>query len=138
MENAGKIEKVVQSLPVKLTQEETAQFAAELKKLKAQVKTVCPDCKDTGYVGDKGAGVKLNTEIEPCACEKGKQIAGEIGKKVSDLTIDEFKTLMVECFEMLKQREQDTSMKEYNRLTAKPIVVSDISTRDGVPVPKEW
>ena len=59
-------------------------------------------------------------------------------KKVSDLTVPEFKNLMVECFEMLKQRELETSIKEYNRLTAKPITISDISTRNGEPVPKEW
>ena len=40
-------------------------------------------------------------------------------KKVADLTVAEFKNLMVECFEMLKQRELDTSIKEYDRLTAK-------------------
>ena len=59
-------------------------------------------------------------------------------RKVSDLTIAEYKKLWIECYEELEQHKQDTSMKEYNRLTAKPIVISDISTRDGVPVPKEW
>ena len=42
-------------------------------------------------------------------------------KTISDLTLSEFKNL-----------------KEYNRLTAKPITISDISTRNGEPVPKEW
>mgnify|MGYP001590786579 CR=1 FL=1 len=73
-------------------------------------------------------------------CPTCKSI-GRIKKRdriISDLTLPEFKTLMVDCFEMLKQRELDTSMKEYDRLTAKPIVVSDISTRGGVPVAKEW
>ena len=105
-----------------------------LKKVEKALR--CPECNDTGYIGDQGAGVKLNTEIEPCACEKGKQIAGEIGKKVSDLTVPEFKILMVECFEMLKQREIDTGMKEYNRLSRAKS--NEMFIRDGKPIPKEW
>lgn len=38
-------------------------------------------------------------------------------KLVPDLTITEFETLMIKCFEILKQRELDTSMKEYDRIS---------------------
>ena len=57
-------------------------------------------------------------------------------KKVSDLTVPEFKNLMVECFEMLKQRELarlGASIKEYERIT-----LNDISTKGGIPISKEW
>ena len=46
-------------------------------------------------------------------------------KKVSDLTIAEFKNLMVDCFEMLKQRELDTSMKEYERVCRGDVPLKD-------------
>lgn len=49
----------------------------------------------------------------------------EVVKKVSDLTVPEFKTLMVECFEMLKQRELDTSMKEYERVCRGDVPLED-------------
>ena len=54
-------------------------------------------------------------------------------KKVADLTVTEFKNLMVECFEMLMQREHDTSIKEYERITP-----NAISTKGGIPISKEW
>ena len=46
-------------------------------------------------------------------------------KKVSDLTVPEFKELMVECFEMLKQRELDTSTKEYERVCRGDVPLKD-------------
>ncbi len=46
-------------------------------------------------------------------------------RKVRDLTISEFKTLMVECFEMLKQSELDTSMKEYERVCRGDVPLED-------------
>ena len=46
-------------------------------------------------------------------------------KKVSDLTVPEFKNLMVECFEMLKQRELDTSIKEYDKVCRGDVPLED-------------
>lgn len=45
--------------------------------------------------------------------------AQKVVKRISDLTLPEFKELLVDCFEMLKRREIDTSMEEYKRLTDK-------------------
>lgn len=80
-----------------------------------------------------------DTETAPCDCGLVKPMPENSStRKVSDLTIAEYKKLWIECYEELEQHKQDTSMAEYNRLTAKPIAVSDISTRAGVPVPKEY
>lgn len=78
----------------------------------------CPECLDTGFVGDNGAGKRYNNEYHPCdACEKGKRLAGDGERKIYELSVTEFKKLMVECFEMLEQHRLDTSMKEYEKLT---------------------
>lgn len=60
-------------------------------------------------------------------------------KRVSDLTVEEIKILMVECFEMLKRKELDTSMEEYKKLTVnckKPS--EEVFVKDGKPVSKEY
>lgn len=101
--------------------------------------TTCPECLDTGFVGDNGAGKRYNNEYHPCdACEKGKTLAGDCERKICELSVNEFKKLWIECYEELEQHKLDTSMEEYKRLTTKQIVTNDISTRDGKPVPKEW
>ena len=58
-------------------------------------------------------------------------------RKIYELSIEEFKEIMIECFEMLKQRELDTSIKEYTKLTAKP-ENPEMFIRDGKLVSKEW
>ena len=64
----------------------------------------------------KNEGIELANKHLNMVKEALKEVKLEVVKKVSDLTVPEFKTLMVECFEMLKQRELDTSMKEYERV----------------------
>lgn len=59
-------------------------------------------------------------------------------RKVSDLTISELFDLIVRAVKECKKQDVEQSEAEYKRLTTKPIVVMDISTRDGKPVPKEW
>lgn len=90
---------------------------------------ICPHCAGSGYVGDQGAGRKGNSEYEPCIC---KSVA-DTERKIYELSVKEFKELMVECFEMLKQRELDTAMEEYKKLTLKPITENLNDGRKIVP-----
>lgn len=60
-------------------------------------------------------------------------------KRVSDLTVDELRKIIIECFEMLKRREHDTSIEEYKRLTTnykKP--ANEVFIKDGKPVSQEY
>lgn len=61
-----------------------------------------------------------------------------IARKVSDLTISELFDLIVMAVKECKKQDVEQSEAEYKRLTTNPIVVMDISTRDGKPVPQEY
>ncbi len=78
-------------------------------------------------------GVELANKHLNMVKEALKEVNKTAPDRLLDLTISEFKNLMVECFEMLKQREHDTSIKEYERIT-----LNAISTKGGIPISKEW
>lgn len=58
-------------------------------------------------------------------------------RKIYELSVKEFKKVMIECFEMLKQREIDTSTKEYNRVS-KGLKPDEIFIRNGQAISKEY
>lgn len=53
--------------------------------------------------------------------ETGGLVVSQDERKIYELSVAEFKKLWIECYEELEQHKLDTSMKEYKRLTAKPI-----------------
>ena len=76
---------------------------------------ICGNCKDTGWVGDNGAGIKGNTEIAPCGCGLVKPMLGAPARKVSDLTISEFKETVLWCLEHHEKIKQDKAVAEWKR-----------------------
>jgi len=54
-------------------------------------------------------------------------------RKIYELSVKQFKELMVECYEIVEQRKLDTSMQEYKRLTTKTIVEDLNDGRKIVP-----
>ena len=86
----------------------------------------CPNCLGVGRIKNLVTDDDLYRNVD--------------SRNIHDLTIPEFKKLMVECFEMLKQREIETSMKEYNKLTTKipkEAMNQPVFIRDGKPVSQE-
>lgn len=57
-------------------------------------------------------------------------------RKIYELSVTEFKALMVECYEMLEQHKHDMSAKEYKRLTTK--MAEEVFIKNGIPVSKEY
>lgn len=94
------------------------EHLGRLKEALEETEEVCHDCNDTD-----------------CADEHGKSLPT---RRVSDLSIQEFKDLMVDCFERLKQRELDTSKKEYDKITTKRIKLEEVFVKDGKAVPQEY
>ncbi len=75
-------------------------------------KKECPNCQGVGKIKKSG---------ELLTCVKCNTIISDNDRKIYELSVKQFKELMVECYEMLEKRKLDTSMEEYKRLTSKTI-----------------
>lgn len=87
-------------------------------------------------------GINWDILNQDKAKNEGEELANEHlnpdERKIYELSVKEFKELMVDCFEMWKQMEMDTSVKEYDKITTKPIKIEEVFVKDGKTVPQEY
>ncbi len=78
---------------------------------------ICPNCQGLGKIKKSGELLTPKVNMDEM--------------KIYELSVEEFKKLMVECYEMLEKRKLDTSMEEYKRLTSKTLAYSPITLKGG-------